>query len=128
LATVDRKDSHHRTAQAISERLLAGRYRLVTTMYVVVETHASLLRAMNPGVARQFLDYGLDGITVLSVSNEDEDRARELLLRRTDKDYSYCDAISFTVMERLGLRLAFAFDDHFRQHGLSTPLDHGDWP
>lgn len=128
LAIIDRKDQHFLEAQSISQRLVEGRYRLITTMYVVVETHASLLRAMNASIARRFLIEGLDEIGVVSVSNEDEEQGRILILGHTDKGYSFCDAISFSVMERLGLRLAFAFDAHFRQHGFSTPLDGKDWP
>ena len=42
------------------------------------------------------------------------------LLDRSDKTYSYTDATSFAVMERLGLKTAFAFDPHFRQHGFQV--------
>jgi predicted nucleic acid-binding protein len=31
--------------------------------------------------------------------------------------YSYCDALSFAVMERLGVAEAIAFDRHFREYG-----------
>ena len=34
-----------------------------------------------------------------------------------DKTFSYTDACSVAVMERLGLKTAFAFDPHFRQYG-----------
>ena len=39
-----------------------------------------------------------------------------------DKDFSYCDAISFAVMERLGITEVIAFDEHFRQYGKFTTL------
>jgi predicted nucleic acid-binding protein len=40
-----------------------------------------------------------------------------------DKDFSFTDAISFGVMERLGIHVAFTFDRHFRQYGFipATP-------
>ena len=34
-----------------------------------------------------------------------------------DKDFPLVDAISFSVMERLGISVAFAFDQHFTQYG-----------
>jgi predicted nucleic acid-binding protein len=50
------------------------------------------------------------------VAEEDEARAREIIAAYHDKDFSYCDAASFAVMERLGLPRALAFDIHFRQY------------
>jgi predicted nucleic acid-binding protein len=41
----------------------------------------------------------------------------EILLGQEDKDYSYVDATSFAVMERLGIETAFTFDRHFEQYG-----------
>jgi len=128
LAHIDRNDGSYIEAGAIVDRLIKGRYRLFTTVYVVVETHASLMRAINPSAARQFLASGLGGISLLRTSIEDEEQAKALILQRTDKSYSFCDAISFGVMQRSGMYLAFAFDDHFRQFGLSTPIGSADWP
>lgn len=38
----------------------------------------------------------------------------------TDKDFSFADAISFVVMERLGITRAFTFDRHFEQYGFTV--------
>src|SRR5262249_22181930 len=35
----------------------------------------------------------------------------------SDKDWSFTDCVSRVIMERLGVRTAFAFDEHFRQFG-----------
>ena len=44
-----------------------------------------------------------------------------------DKDFPMVDAISFAVMERLGISVAFAFDQHFTQYGWTalTPAQLG---
>jgi predicted nucleic acid-binding protein len=47
----------------------------------------------------------------------EEQAARELAARRADKDWSLCNAISFSVMEQRRIRAAFSFDHHFRQVG-----------
>jgi AbrB family looped-hinge helix DNA binding protein len=53
------------------------------------------------------------------VNEDDEVRARSVIVQYTDKTFSYTDAASFAVMERRGLRTAFAFDPRFRQYGFA---------
>lgn len=54
---------------------------------------------------------------VLRAAPSDEERAREIVARYADKDWSLCDAISFAVMERNRVKVAFSFDRHFLQYG-----------
>lgn len=129
LALVARNDSRHLQAVRLLDRLRVGRNLLYTTKYVVYESHAAVLADAGGGAARQFLLAMANSATrIMRVRGMDEARAREIIFKFADKEYSLCDATSFAVMERLGLRLAFTFDDHFTQHGFSTPLDRGDWP
>jgi len=51
------------------------------------------------------------------LSLADEEKAKQIIRRYTDKTFSYTDATSFAVMERLGVNEAFAFDPHFQQYG-----------
>ena len=53
-----------------------------------------------------------------AVTPADEKKAKEIIQRYTDKEFSYTDATSFAVMERLGITAAFVFDTHFKQYGL----------
>ncbi len=53
------------------------------------------------------------------ILEEDERHARRILDQHDDKTYSYTDATSFAVMERLGLTDVFTFDRHFTQYGFS---------
>ena len=43
------------------------------------------------------------------------------LARHRDKDYSFVDCLSFVVMERLGIRKAFAVDGHFGHRFAALP-------
>ena len=54
---------------------------------------------------------------VIRARAADEERAKQILFQYTDKDFSFADAISFAVMERLTIRLAFTFDRDFAQYG-----------
>lgn len=48
---------------------------------------------------------------------QDEEWAKEILFRYEDRNFSFADAVSFVVMERLGIQYAFTFDHHFVQDG-----------
>lgn len=48
------------------------------------------------------------------VSLADEEKTKQIIRRYTDKPFSYTDAVSFAVMERLGVKEAFAFDPHIQ--------------
>ncbi len=55
LALLDRRDEHHREAQAILHELSRGRYPLYTTTTILIEAHALILSSLGGSQARQFL-------------------------------------------------------------------------
>jgi predicted nucleic acid-binding protein len=116
-ALVDRRDANHEAAREVLGSLRKRRTEPLLTNFIVAETHALLLARVGADVARRWL-LG-NRWPVERVTEDDEDRARGIVVRYTDKTFSYTDATSFAVMERRGLRTAFAFDPHFRQYGFS---------
>jgi predicted nucleic acid-binding protein len=56
---------------------------------------------------------------IIRATERDETRARQFIHQHRDKEYSYTDSISFAVMERLHLRLAWTYDHHFAQFGFA---------
>jgi len=124
VALLDAGDRRHQDAVDIAERLaVEGRYGAITN-YVEAETHALLLRRLGRGTALGWLLKPT--IPAVRAVPADEQRAREILTRYRDKDFSLCDAISFAVMQRLGVRTAFSFDRHFLQYGRFEVLGAGD--
>jgi uncharacterized protein len=112
-------DEHHREAEDFFRRSKAPH---LTTNAVVYEAHALMLRidrgAASAQTARGFLDEVEGGLArVVHVTRDDHRRAVELVRAHQDKSYSLCDAVSFVVMERLRIRRAASFDQHFRQYG-----------
>jgi uncharacterized protein len=106
-------------ATATLFRRLYGEGLLVTTNFVVAETHALLLTKIERWLASQVL-AALDGgrVTVMRVSEDDERQARSIPATYADKDFSLTDATSFAVMDRYLIRRALTFDHHFAQYGL----------
>jgi uncharacterized protein len=118
LALLDADDSHQQDASVIARELAQQRYRQFTTNVLLVESHALILSTLGRTQALHFLlTMERSATTVVRVRASDEVLAKALLARYDDKDYSFADALSFVVMERLGIRSAFTFDHHFAQYG-----------
>ncbi len=115
-ALVDRDDTYHQRALTILRSLPRRGLAPFLTNFIVAECHALLLSRLGADTARGWL---LKQIwPVEPVNLQDEEKAREIIRRYTDKTFSYTDATSFAVMERLGISQAFGFDPHFQQYGL----------
>lgn len=115
LALLDADDPDHERAVALASRIASERRPSFITNYIEVEAHALLLRKLGRSLAREWLLTG--NLPVIRAFPEEEDRAREIVARHSDKDWSLCDAISFTVLDLRGIRRAFTFDRHFLQYG-----------
>jgi predicted nucleic acid-binding protein len=74
-----------------------------------------MLNRLGHFIARQWLVKNVWRVD--AVSAVDEQIAVEIISHHADKEYSYTDATSFAIMERLGIRRAFSFDRHFEQYG-----------
>jgi uncharacterized protein len=117
-ALIDRDDTYHRRAAAILRSLPHRGLTPLLTNFIVAECHALLLSRLGGNPAREWL---LRQIWLIEpVTPADEKTAREIIERYVDKTFSYTDATSFAVMERLHLGEAFAFDPHFQQFGLKV--------
>lgn len=124
-ALLVREDRFHERARILFQRANSERQHLVTTNAVVIETYALLLTRTYNG--RQnviaFLDMiASDAYQIERICATDEDAAIRLVRSHQDKSYSLCDALSFMVMERLGIHEAIAFDRHFHEYGRFTIL------
>ena len=62
-----------------------------------------------------FLDSVSSSPRIMKVFSDDvlERHAEQLLLKYEDQDFSYTDAVSFSVMAQLDMQEAFSFDHHF---------------
>lgn len=114
LALLDADDADHERAVAIAGRIAAEKRPSFITNYIEVEAHALLLRKLGRSLAREWLLTA--GLPIIRALPEEESRAREIVARHSDKDWSLCDAISFAVLEARGVRQAFTFDHHFLQY------------
>lgn len=114
-------DENHRSAVSVLRNLTSERRRLVTSNFVLAETHALLLNRLNRDIALRVLEsIHASSTRIVRVRASDEMLARDLLRTHADKNYSLTDAASFVIMTRLGISTAFAFDRHISQYGFHT--------
>ena len=118
-AIFSRRDVNHPSAM---QALRTFRGPLITSDYVVDET-LTLLRSRNEN--RRAIAFGrrvIDGKWARIVRIDDPDFSKAWTIFRAyhDKAWSFTDCTSRVVMERLRIKRAFAFDEHFRQFGTVT--------
>ena len=119
-AYINPKDTAHGDAQRIMTRFADAHESLLTSNFVIAETHALLLTRVSHEAATGFLNAMFASATrIIRVREADETAARELIRHHVDKAYSYTDATSFAVMNRLHIHDAFSFDRHFAQFGFT---------
>jgi predicted nucleic acid-binding protein len=114
LALLDANDADHERAVEVAGQIASDRRPSFITNYIEAEAHALVLRKLGRMLAREWLLTG--GLPVIRALPKEEDRAREIVARHSDKDWSLCDAISFAVLDARGIARAFTFDHHFLQY------------
>ncbi len=128
-ALTDSRDENHEAAVQIIHQLVRERVELLTTNFIVAETHALLLNRLGYTTALQVVEELSQSQTrIYRVREAEESKALEIIKTYADKEFSLVDAISFATMDRFHVRQAFAFDHHFAQYGfslLSAPRSRG---
>jgi hypothetical protein len=93
--------------------------RLLTTDYVVDELLTLLKVRGYPEIAYAVGSplFSAEACQLQYVQPSDIEKAWIVFSTFRDKGWSFTDCTSRVVMERLGIKTACAFDDHFRQFG-----------
>ena len=117
-ALADSNEPLHPIAVEFAKQLRREGALLVVTNFIIAEVYGLLLLRLGRHVAFNYTASLLDGVNkgavwLERVTQVDEERAWEILRTYADQNFSYVDATTFAVMERLNLTRAFAFDRHF---------------
>lgn len=117
-ALIDSKDTNHSKALHFVKNNV---HPLVTTNYIIVET----LNLINQRLGHKFaIEIGQqlfdsEATCIINITAEDMKKAWDIFQSYDDKKFSYTDCTTFSIMERLKILSAFAFDKHFRQYNQS---------
>ncbi|WP_404783238.1 type II toxin-antitoxin system VapC family toxin [Altericista sp. CCNU0014] len=97
----------------------------LTHSYVLSEFVAlALVRRFSRLATLTFVSDLLENpdIAVVWVDKALHCKAVNFLIKRPDKNYSLCDAVSFVLMHQHGIREALTTDHHFEQEGFQRLL------
>lgn len=117
VALRNRRDDHHAEARELLRSHAAT--ALLTSNHVKGETWTFLRRRAGHASAAQFLDFmeSTDRLQVEHVVEVIEQEALGWLRRHDEREYSFVDATSFSLMRRMGIGEALAFDGDFAAAG-----------
>lgn len=121
VALANRKDAIHEKSLAFFATFTG---QLVTTDFVLLEVANFHSRC---ALRQPFLDLYAritsdPDTEIVRVESELFDRGMELFSKRSDKDWSLTDCISFVVMNEQGMTEALTSDHHFEQAGFLALL------
>jgi hypothetical protein len=119
LALNDRNDQYHSEALSKLNIVTKQKIELITSEYVVDESITIIRYRVSHKAAVVFGDSLMNStiVTVADITEEERFKAWMLFKKYDDKELSFTDCASFALMNKLRLRKAFAFDDHFKQIG-----------
>ncbi len=124
-AFYDEEDELHEKARGFMRVVSAKEVPvrlLVTSDYVMDETLTLVRFAHSHSKAVEFAKAASSSkaMRLLFVGEEIFNEALGLFSEHKDKEWSFTDCVSFTLMRHLNLTTAFAFDPHFQQAGFQT--------
>lgn len=118
------RDQHHAKARAGWTELAGQSWRLYTSNFVLDETFTLLGRRADHAFAAERARRILASraLTILRPDARDEHEALGIFEKFSDQRLSFTDCISFTLMKRHRLQIAFSFDADFERAGFAL------WP
>lgn len=124
-AILDKSDKWHVVCRQVFDQVRAQMRPLVTTGYVVAETHTLLLYKLGQNIATPWLKDIRKWVEVILPSPNIEERAIEILEQYADQKFTFTDAISFATVESFDIPIVLSADKHFviyRGEFLTVPL------
>ncbi len=117
IALTDADDENHKSAAAFYRNAREKGTRFVTSTFVVCETMNYLRARISHPVVVLFRESLKKSslIKIVTVTPSIEDAAFTIFKRYIDKDFSFTDCTSFSLMRSLKLKTGFTFDKHFEQ-------------
>lgn len=123
-ALVSKRDTHHSRVVEVFREFQNVRLadHLLTTNHVIAEAITLTLKIGHSEAVRLGGQLYGEKLARIHWATPDEERAAfDYFKRHQDQTYSMVDCLSFVVMEKLGIREAFAVDSDFTHRFIARP-------
>jgi len=118
------KDEHNQKAKSIHKQLKDRKAILYTSDYVLDEVYTLLKTRGSHATSIKFMDeLGKGHIIILRITEEIEDAAKAIFRQFEDRRLSFTDCTSLALINHFGIDTVFAFDEHFRYHPYTHPVE-----
>lgn len=118
-ALADKDDKNHDPASEIIERLVHERAELYTSNFVLSETYTLVRNNLGHSKIADLIEKIKQSVKLIRITEEMEEKATQIFLRYSDKNFSFTDCTSFAIIKELKIEKAFTFDKHFHQYGIA---------
>ncbi len=121
MALSDSRDANHDRAARHMQDALSQRVRFTIGKPVLVEFIDGVMKRVGKGKAVDHLRAILDSkvVSLVLETGPDWKKAVSIFLEHDDTRIDLTDALSFSIMERLGIGTAFTFDSDFKARGFA---------
>ncbi len=121
IALLDESDSLHKKANEVLDRLSERKSRLVTTEFILLELGDGFSAVGKREKALKFIEElrELEILRIIPATQDLLSQGWELYTNRPDKNWQVTDCISFVVMKKENISIAFTSDRHFEQSGFT---------
>lgn len=120
LAILSTSDINHLRAWTCWRGLLEEGRALLTNNYVIVESMAVVQKRLGLERMRDLQEKILPLLEVEWMDAERHSAAVRAVLRASQRGLSLVDCSAIETMRRLGIQIAFTFDKHFGEQGVTV--------
>jgi predicted nucleic acid-binding protein len=123
IALFSRRDQNHDNADRVFRKIVSSKQPVFTSNLVLAEIHRLLLYRAGLKAAIIALER-IEASPLVAIEFADAKNHKSAinwLKKFSDFAVSYTDAISFSMMEAAGCRVALSYDRHFQAAGFEMP-------
>ena len=119
LALLNSKDQNHTSASQIWIRLISEEAFITCTSYVLVESFALIQNRLGIEAVKAFEEDVIPMIQIEWVDRSLHQAGVSALLTANRRKLSLVDCVSFETARQMGIKMVFAFDQHFIEQGFT---------